>query len=75
MKNLIPLLALLVFASGFSAPALAHGKDCEKKCEKGSDDCCKEGKSEKKSKKTKASADKDNKKEAEGEGKKTEESK
>lgn len=48
MKNLIPLMAILLMSTSLSAtPALAggkhsSGKKCEKKCESGGDDCCKD---------------------------------
>lgn len=59
MKNLIPLMALLLMSTSLTAtPALAGGKKgakCEKKCESG-DDCCKdkEAKGDKKAKSEKS---------------------
>ncbi|MBX9719966.1 MAG: hypothetical protein K2X81_01105 [Candidatus Obscuribacterales bacterium] len=55
MKNLIPLMALLVVGGSFAGPAMA-GEHC-KKGAKGGDDCCKDG-DKHKSHKSKASAEK-----------------
>lgn len=69
MKNLIPLMALLVLGGSFSlSPVYAgKGKHCQKKCEKasGGDECCKEGDKAKGNKTDKAAADKGAAKEGE----------
>ncbi len=66
MKNLIPLMALLVLGASFSleSPVYAgKGKKCEKKdgkkCDKASaDDCCKDEKAKSDAADTKAAAGK-----------------
>lgn len=72
MNNLIPLVALFALST-FALPTFAgESGECEKKCEKSSDECCKEGKASKKNKKSKASTGKESKKSTEGETKPTE---